>query len=179
MLDYDKLFADAEACGFTNWGKLDASTLEFLDDIRVMCTADRCRRYGKTWSCPPACGTLEEIRAKMAPYKEGILVQTVGSLEDEFDYDSMVAAEKAHKEHFDKLLRLLRPLYPNMVPMAAGSCTRCETCTYPDAPCRFPELMAPSMESYGLFVSQVCERNGLRYNYGKNTIAYTSCFLLV
>ncbi len=178
MLDYDKLSAQAESCGFTHHAPLDASTLEYLDDVRAMCSADRCRKYGKTWSCPPACGTIAEIRERMAPYKAGILVQTVGELEDEFDYDSMVAAERIHKANFEKLVTILRAEYPNMVPMSAGACHRCEKCTYPDAPCRFPELMSPSMESYGLFVSRVCERNSIPYNYGKNTIAYTSCFLL-
>ena len=35
------------------------------------------------------------------------------------------------------------------------------------------------MEAYGLMVNQVCLDNGLHYNYGPNTIAYTGCFLLV
>ena len=33
------------------------------------------------------------------------------------------------------------------------------------------------MEAYGLFVSDICTRSGLNYNYGPNTLTYTSCVL--
>jgi len=29
-----------------------------------------------------------------------------------------------------------------------------------------------------MLVSEVCQKNGLKYYYGPGTIAYTSCFLL-
>ena len=60
----------------------------------------------------------------------------------------------------------------------AGCCTVCRECTYPDAPCRFPEQKMSSMEALGMLVLEVCKANGLPYFYGENTIAYTSCFLL-
>lgn len=33
------------------------------------------------------------------------------------------------------------------------------------------------MEAYGLFVSDICARSGLAYNYGPRTMTYTSCVL--
>ena len=59
----------------------------------------------------------------------------------------------------------------------AGCCTVCKECTYPDAPCRFPEQKMSSMEALGMLVLEVCKANDMRYFYGENTIAYTSCFL--
>ena len=38
--------------------------------------------------------------------------------------------------------------------------------------------MFPSMEAYGLLVSDACTSAGLEYYYGKNTMTYTSCILL-
>ena len=61
--------------------------------------------------------------------------------------------------------------------MGAGACTRCEACTYPHAPCRFPELVHPSMEACGLLVSEVCTKNDMDYNHGQNTITLVSCCL--
>jgi hypothetical protein len=34
------------------------------------------------------------------------------------------------------------------------------------------------MEAYGLLVTQICTDNGMKYYYGPDTLAYTSCFLL-
>ena len=62
--------------------------------------------------------------------------------------------------------------------MGAGACKICEECTYPDEPCRFPDKMEVSMEACGLFVSKVCTDNNLKYNYGQDKMAFTSCFLL-
>ena len=65
-----------------------------------------------------------------------------------------------------------------MLALGAGCCTQCAVCSYPDSPCRFPEKMVSSMEAYGMLVLEVCQKNGMAYYYGPNTIAYTSCFLL-
>ena len=63
------------------------------------------------------------------------------------------------------------------LPLTAGSCTLCARCTYPDRPCRYPTKRLSSMEAYGLFVSDICTRSGLAYNYGPRTMTYTSCVL--
>ena len=33
------------------------------------------------------------------------------------------------------------------------------------------------MESYGLFVTQICRDNGTKYHHGENTITYCACIL--
>ena len=63
------------------------------------------------------------------------------------------------------------------LPLTAGSCTLCRKCTYPERPCRFPKKRFSSMEAYGLLVSDVCLKSGLKYYYGPKTITYTSCIL--
>ena len=62
--------------------------------------------------------------------------------------------------------------------VASGGCTVCPKCTCPDTPCRFPDLATPSMEAYGLVVSDVCRDSGLPYYYGPKTITYTACMLV-
>ena len=168
----------AARCGFDHSGALNTGALDFNPAVRDMCAADRCHSYGKCWTCPPGCGTLEECRARVEHFQEGILVQTVGELEDELDGEAMMETEKLHKEHFREMLDQLRKEYPDMLPLGAGSCCQCKTCTYPDAPCRFPEKQISSMESYGMLVTEVCKANQMEYYHGPGTIAYTSCFLL-
>ena len=79
---------------------------------------------------------------------------------------------------YEDLEKDLRKFYPNMLPMGAGCCTKCKTCTYPEAPCRFPDQAFSSMEAYGMLVMQVCQANHLDYYYGPGKIAYASCYLL-
>ena len=168
----------AEEVGFSHFGELNTGALRFLPEVREMCAAGKCKRYGRCWTCPPYCGTLEEAAERAKTYPAGILVQTTGEMEDSFDYECMVDTEAKHKELFHTLVERIRRSEPDCLPMGAGTCTICAQCTCPDAPCRFPEKRISSMEAYGLFVSEVCEQSGLGYYYGKDTITYTSCVLL-
>jgi len=175
--DYEKLTAMAKEFGFSHSARLDVTTLEFMQEVRDMCNADQCDRYGTSWSCPPACATLEEMRERVRAYSGGLLVQTVGELEDSYDWDGIMEAGARQKTNFAKMWSELEKEYDDVLAMGTGACKLCEACTYPDAPCRFPDRMEVSMEACGLFVSKVCTDNGLKYNYGQNKIAFTACFL--
>ena len=142
--------------GFSHVVLLDCDTIELKPEVRQMCAADTCHKYDKCWSCPPGCGSLEECEAKVRQYKYGIIVQTVGELEDVFDGEGMMETEARHKEYFVEFEKKLREIYPDMLAIGAGCCTKCKVCTYPDAPCRFPKQAFSSMEAYGMLVTQVC-----------------------
>lgn len=177
MLDYVVLIELAKKCGFTEAGPLDVSTLECMTEVRDMCLG--CPSYDKFWACPPGCGSLDEMCDKINKYSNGLLVQTVGPLEDSFDWDNMQQSIINQDECFQKLRNELTCLYPGLMAISAGNCTQCESCTYTDGqPCRFPDRQTASMEAYGLLVGKVCSDNNIRYNYGPNTIAQTGCFLL-
>ena len=178
MCNYDKMEIAAKESGFTNYAPLDVSTLDFMQEIRDMCSADKCGNYNKSWSCPPACASLEEMRERVKAYNNGIIVQTVGEIEDSLDWDGIIEIGARHKENFGRMRAELEKDNPGLLAMGAGECKLCETCTYPDDPCRFPDKKEISMEAYGLFVSKVCTDNGLSYNYGPGKFAFTSCFLV-
>ena len=177
-MDINKLTAMAEAAGFEAAGALDVSKLEFLQEVRDMCASDKCHNYGRSWSCPPAAPSLEEMRGIVERYKDGLIVQTVGHLEDNLDFEEMMASAKRHSERVTALWKTMLADYPGLYAMGAGGCTKCEKCAYPDEPCRHPDELMYSMEACGLVVSRVATDNGMKYNHGKDTICYTACFLL-
>ncbi|MBE6903360.1 MAG: DUF2284 domain-containing protein [Ruminococcaceae bacterium] len=174
----EALIQQALDCGFTHAGELNIEALVFMPEVREMCSVDRCHMYGKNWKCPPGCGSIEQAAEQAAKYSYGIIVQTVAKMEDDFDFETIASASEEHKNNFYKLVDELKKEFDDILPMGAGTCTLCEKCTYPDAPCRFPDKSISSMEAYGLWVSKVCELSDIPYNYGKQTIAYTSCYLL-
>ena len=179
MEELEKLAKRAEEFGFSHAGVLNADTLSVRSEVRDMCAADKCHLYGKSWMCPPGCGSLEESREKLVGYTGGIIVQTTGQMEDDYDYETMMEAGKTQKENFFAFRKILRSEYPNMLALSSGGCELCESCTYPDEPCRQPDDAIPSMEAFGLVVSDVCTKNQLGYYYGPQTITYTGCYLLV
>ena len=168
----------AKEIGFEDACPLKMDSLRVLPEVREMCRADRCHIYGTRWACPPGCGTVEVCRRRMADYQSGILVQTVGTLADEFDAEGIARAHRTHQARFRLLARQVRHILPDCLPLSAGSCELCEVCTYPKKPCRFPGKMLSSMEAYGLLVSEVCVQSGMPYYRGEKTITFTSCILL-
>ena len=178
MLNIKELEEMGKKAGFSYVALLKSDSIQLMPEVREMCKNNTCHMYAKRWSCPPGCGDLEVCRKKIEKYREGIIVQTVGKLEDPLDGETMMETEAVHKQNFYEFEKMLRERWPGMLPIGAGCCTKCKTCTYPDAPCRFPEQAFSSMEAYGMLVTQVCQANGLEYYYGPCTIAYTSCYLL-
>ena len=174
-MDWIKLARDV---GFEDACELNMESLQPRREIREMCAADRCHIYGTRWACPPGCGTLEHCRERIKAYENGILVQTVGTLTDDFDAGGIAEAHKKHDARFRLLTRQVRSQLPDCLPLSAGTCTRCEVCTYPNRPCRYPGKMLSSMEAYGLLVSEVCTKSGMAYYRGPRTITFTSCVLL-
>jgi predicted metal-binding protein len=88
----------------------------------------------------------------------------------------MMEGERQHKERFDAFCRCIDESDRHL-PLGAGTCTYCEKCTYPDAPCRFPKRLRPSMEAFGLLVTDVCAAADIPYYYGPRTLTYTCCVL--
>ncbi len=174
----DELVMLAKETGFTHAAPLAMDALEFREEVRSMCSADSCKSYGRSWSCPPAVGSIERAKERAGAYHRGVIVQTAGDLADSFDMDGTAELMERHKRSFDTLVRQIKTFYPDCLPMGAGTCRLCRSCTYPDRPCRHPDRMVASMEAYGLLVSDVAIRSGLKYNYGKNTMCFTSCVLI-
>ena len=166
----------AKEMGFDAAMTFDPHALIAREDVRAMCRADTCGAYNKNWTCPPACGTVEECQKKMQKYENGILLQSIGYMSKAVDSKCYRETERRHIQNFCDFAEAMRKQYPRALCLGAGGCRVCKQCAYPE-PCRFPEKAISGMEGYGLFVTQVCRDAGLPYYYGERTITYTACVL--
>lgn len=173
----EKLLEIAKGYGFETAVPLDVTTLKAMPEVRDMCAVNTCGMYGKRWSCPPGCGQISECEAKMKKYSHGILVQTVGEIEDSLDFEGIMMVKEEHDKRFNACADALRNELDDMLILGDGGCQKCKECTYPDSPCRFPQKANSSMEAFGLLVNDVCKKNNVAYNYGPEKMCYTGCFL--
>ena len=170
--------AYAKELGFTEVAPIDPSALLPKAEVRAMCAADKCHAYGRNWTCPPECGDLETCTRRIREKSRGLLVQSVGQLEDSFDIEGMMELEKDHNARFHALADKAHQVQPKALCLGTGGCRICGkgNCAYPE-PCRFPDRACASMEGYGLVVSDACTAAGIPYYHGPNTLAYTACIL--
>lgn len=167
----------AKIAGFDAAAAIDPHKLIAKEEVRNMCTSDRCGAYNKNWACPLACGTIQECQDRLEHYANGILVQSIGYMKKTIDSRCYRETEKRHTENFRVFASLIQTVYPDALCLGAGGCRICAQCAYPDA-CRHPEKAKYySMEGYGLFVTQVCRDAGIPYYYGEKTITYSACIL--
>lgn len=176
MIDIAKIIDRALELGFSVAAPLDVSTLELREDVRAACAENKCGQYEKNWACPPACGTLEELRELITNYKQGIIVQTSGELEDEFDFETTIELEEKHRKLMQRLSAELSESY-RILPLGAGPCRVCKTCSYPN-PCVNEKRRISSMEALGLLVSDVCKKNNVEYYHGRGTQTFVGCILI-
>ena len=167
----------AAETGFSESGFVPIASLRYCEDVRKVCEGNSCRGYGATWACPPAVGTLAECRARVEGFAHMLLFSRKYELEDSCDFEGMQRAMTDFKALVDDYHRRLRPALRDFQLLSNEGCGRCETCTYPDAPCRFPALLHHSLEGYGFLVHELAQAAGLRYNGGKNTVTFFGALL--
>ena len=177
-LTKESIVQDALDMGFTNAGLVDVSTLQAREEVRDMCAVDKCHGYNKNWSCPPGCGTVPECDARMKEYDWGVITQITLDMEDAMDMEAWTDAGKKLHDGQVKLNEELHKKYSDILALGGAGCNLCAECTYPDAPCRFPEKRMSGMEAYGLVVRDVCMKNGLKYYYGPDTVTFSGMFLI-
>lgn len=137
-----------------------------------MCEVNTCQKYNKTWACPPAIGTVEECRERVRKYDKMLVFSVKWDLEDSFDFEGMTAGGKKFKQVCLAVDKAVRSYMTDYLVLANEGCDTCEACTYPDAPCRFPEQTHGSLEGYGIFVSELAKQAKINYVNGANTVTY-------
>lgn len=179
MVDEKKLFDAANARGADNAATAKVSDIPFRKEFRAACEANACGKYGKSHTCPPDVGSIDELIEEAKGYEHAFVFQTIGVLEDSFDIEGMEEAGKKHKNVTLSLRDDIADMLDgDFLALGAGSCEVCSECTKPeDKPCRFPDKAMASLEAYGIAVSELAASCGLKYINGANTVTYFGAFL--
>jgi hypothetical protein len=98
-------------------------------------------------------------------------------LEDSFDFEGMMAGHSDFAQTCDQLAVHLAGRRSNYLILSNEGCLRCPSCTYPDAPCRFPNQLQPSLEAFGILVNPLAQAAGVNYINGKDTVTYFGALL--
>ena len=160
--------------GAANAAPVPQSGILYDRMFRDICRGNACGRYGTCYMCPPDVGDIGELIARAKEYPFGVLYQSIGQLEDSFDFEGMTEAGKAHHACSQRIRQALEDArLGGCLHLTSGGCGVCERCAKPDGlPCRFPDKALPSLESYGVNVYATAQNAGLKYTNGTNTVTY-------
>lgn len=121
----------AKELGFDMAVTMDPQALTVREDVRAMCSEDKCGAYNKNWTCPPAVGTTEECQRKMRQYRQGILLQSIGHMSKAVDSKCYRETERRHMQNLYILAEWIRKEHPDALCLGAGGCRVCRQCSYP------------------------------------------------
>lgn len=173
---FQQLEQEKEKWGIHELAIIPTRSLIFSDGVRQLCESNSCGLYGKTWACPPGVGTMQECKDKICSYEYLFVYTTKHLLEDSYDWEGMQDGKTVHRKVARDVYNFVKENHPEeMLFLGAEGCSICQKCTFPDAPCRFPDKMSPSIESYGVEVNRLAETAGIHYINGVNTVTYFSC----
>jgi len=166
-------------CGAFKANIIDTKDIVLDSAFRDMCRVNSCGVYGKCWMCPPDVGDIDTLMSKVRNYDYALVYQTVTELEDSFDFEGMIAAKKKSYPLAQNLRKVFSDLkITNVLQLGAGGCGVCESCAKKiNEPCRFPEKAMPSLEAYGINVSELAKAAGMNYVNGQNTVTYFGAVL--
>ena len=176
---FEKLEAVAVELGAYRSKVIETGNISLDRAFRDMCAANSCGKYGKCYMCPPDVGDIDALMGEVGNYDYALVYQTVNELEDSFDFEGMMEAKKKSYP----LAQSLRKVFSDMnitkvLHLGAGGCGVCEPCAKRTGePCRFPEKAMPSLEAYGVNVSELAKAAGMKYINGQNTVTYFGAVL--
>ena len=74
-----------------------------------------------------------------------------------------LSRRKEHEKITAAIEAFVREKGTDCMALSTESCDICEVCTYPDAPCRFPQKMHPCVESHGIIVCELAEKYNMNF----------------
>lgn len=163
--------------GVFEYRVIPTQQIPFSQAVADACKSNACGKYGTCWTCPPGAGHYTELERKIKNYQTAIVFTCKYDLEDCFDFEGMMLGQQKTMRILHQITDELRNGGHRFLALGCEGCHLCENCTYPDAPCRFPEKATVSVEACGIDVVTLSRNIGIHYSNGANTVTYF-CIIL-
>ena len=145
----------------------------FNHDFRPYCEENLCGHYGANFSCPPDCGTPDEMESRMRAYKNALVFQSKWKISDYRDVQAIKAAKQAHNQGMLRVILQLKEAGFSGLMAGASSCNLCERCAILDnATCRDPERRFSCLSAYCIYVKKLAESCDMEYSCAEGSLAF-------
>ena len=144
---------------------------ESMAKCRELCSQNLCGSFNVNWGCPPGVGSEKECMDIVKKYANAAVITRKFENVDLNDKSNVEKIAKGHQELCRRFAHLLRGEGYDILPLADGGCAYCNTCSYPDSPCRFPDQRVTSISCYGILMDEYMNSQGVDFSFEKDSIA--------
>jgi len=139
-----------------------------------------CKKFGKSWCCPPETPAPEQARVLLQEYKKALLL--CGSIKSSQFYRDNHQKRRKQVQVWKGTVALERQLflvgYYKAFALVAETCALCRECVYPDD-CKFPMDRRPSVESFSIDVFQTLKNIGKQFEIAKDINKEHNCYSII
>ena len=152
--------------GFHGAEIIGTDKIVFDAAFRPYCEENLCGQYGVNYSCPPDCGTPEQMKQKVLTHKKALVVSTEWEIEDFSETDKLKEAKASHNAAMLRLIKKLQADGHDGFMVGASGCTLCKPCKLASGePCEHPDMMYSCMSAYCIWVKKLAEDCNMNYDY--------------
>lgn len=160
----------ARAAGFSP-ALIAPADIPVNDKFRVFCEENRCGKYNANYSCPPACGTVEELHRRILAEEEALIVEMIFPIQGYEDREAIAQAKLTHNAAVRSLLKTLRQAGLEGFCSGYNGCPLCNPCKQAEGlPCAFPEERISCMSAYCIDVGELARRCDLPFAWSTDKL---------
>lgn len=153
----------AEDAGF-HAAVISAKDIPVDGSFRKFCEDNLCGKYNANYSCPPGCGSVEEVHERLFSANKALVLQTIHEIGS---YENKEAILKSKKDLNIAVLQLTDQLRKdgfNCFCLGYGGCPLCDPCKQVAGdPCAFPEKKISCMSAYCIDVSKLAAKCDMEF----------------
>ena len=177
-MNAEKMIQYAVEEGFAAAAIVDTDEIVFDPSFRPYCEENLCGQYDANYTCPPICGTPEEMKQRILAHRHALVLQTIWEISDYTDKEAIKKAKGGHNKAALRLMKRLREKGEDGFLVGASGCSLCTPCAITKGePCRFPENKYSCMSAYCIFVRKLAEECGMEYNCGEGLLAFFGMYV--
>lgn len=164
--------------GFAGAEVIDTDKIVFDPSFRPYCEENLCGQYDANYTCPPICGSPEEMKQKILSHKKALVLQTIWEIRDYFDNAAIKAGKKHHNLSSQKLMKQFRREGCDGFMVGASGCSLCSPCRIQlGEECSFPDLRYSCMSAYCIFVKKLADACNMEYSPGDGLISFFGMYV--
>lgn len=153
----------AEEMGFRS-AFVDTADVVQDPSFRKFCEDNLCGKYNANYSCPPDCGTVEEVQQRLKTGKRALVLQTLWEIGGYENRQAVTNAKKAHNAAVLRLTELLREEGINGFCLGYGGCPLCNPCKrLENLPCPHQDKKISCLSAYCVDVAKLAGKCGLEF----------------
>ena len=172
LIDY------AISCGFTKAKVVDTKDIVFDPSFRPYCAENYCGKYNENYTCPPVCGTPEEMEQKITCHQKALVLESIWKVKDYYDNPAIKQGKATHNRWGIQLVQYARSQGMEGFLVGASGCSLCTPCKMKTGePCRYPDLCWSCMSAYCIFVKHLADLCEMNYNPGSGLVTFYGMFV--